>query len=94
MITKWLKDRTPEEREKHLQELIAMPLKKLQHFQDVNSASKRKAFELYEADKNSQWIQVRNLADAKFDPIFENIDIQGWDYLDAIDRKCFPEVKV
>jgi hypothetical protein len=90
MITKWLKDRTPEEREKDIQTLVAMPLKQLRHFQDVNSANQREAFKQYEADKNSQWQHVRGEADRKFDPIFENIDLMGWDYFDAIDRKCFP----
>jgi hypothetical protein len=85
-----LKDRTPEEREKDIQELIAMPLKKLRHFQDVNSASKRKAFEMYEADKNSQWQHVRDEADKKFDPIFEQLELMWNDYFEAIDRKCFP----
>lgn len=90
MITKWLKDRSPEEREKHIQELITMPLKKLRHYQDVASASKRKAFEMYTADKNSEFQHKRDYAENKFDPIFENIDLMQEDYIEAIDRKCFP----
>jgi hypothetical protein len=90
MITKWLKDRTPDERENHIKTLITMPLKKLRHYQDVNSASKRKAFEMYTSDKNSEFQHIRDRADIKFDPIFEQLELMWQDYFEAIDRKCFP----
>jgi hypothetical protein len=89
MITKWLKDRTPAEREDHIKTLIAMPLKKLRHYQDVNIASHKKAFELYTSDKNSPFRHIRDCAENKFDPVFENLDLMREDYIEAIDRKCF-----
>jgi hypothetical protein len=89
MITKWLKDRTPAEKEEHIKTLIAMSLKQLRHNQDVVNASRKKAFEMYTTDKESQFQHIRDRAENKFNPIFENCDLMYEDLIEAIDRKCF-----
>ena len=94
MITKWLKDRTPEEREAHIKIFMAMPLKKLRHHQDIVSAGNRKLFELHTADTKSQFKQVRDNADVKWNPVWDNQRAREDDLIEAIDRKCFPQCYV
>lgn len=89
MITKWLKDRTPEEREMHLQMQIKFPLEQLRHNQNVVNASIKKAYELYTGDMRSKFACVRDGAGAKWDPVVENLRIMEQDLIEAVDRKCF-----
>lgn len=91
-MARYLIQRTPEEREEHIKFYIALPLKELRHRQDIITAQKRKAFELYTNDTRSEFKHIRYNAEKKWTPAFEEADEMDKDLFEAIDRKCFPVV--
>jgi hypothetical protein len=84
--------RTAEKKEADIHYLMSLPLKELRKRQGIIKMQWRDAFDQCMRDKDSQFQHVRENADIKWNPIFQKLDYMANDLIEAIDRKCFPQV--